>query len=84
MRRSLMSCKGCAVFDILRLLVDAVQKVIMEFKGKDETHVNLAKGFKTFLTELQKYVKSFHTTGLAWNPRGGLVPLFSFFCKSTS
>jgi len=44
----------------------------MEFKGKEETHVTFAKGFKTFLVELQKYVKNFHTTGLAWNPRGGL------------
>ncbi|MGB1599466.1 MAG: hypothetical protein ACPIOQ_42355, partial [Promethearchaeia archaeon] len=46
-------------------------KVIMEFKGKEEQHVNFAKGYKTFLLELQKYVKSNHTTGLSWNPRGG-------------
>jgi hypothetical protein len=46
-------------------------KVIMEFKGKDEKHVNFAKDFKTFLVELQKYVKASHTTGLSWNPSGG-------------
>jgi adenylyl cyclase-associated protein len=46
-------------------------KVIMEFKGKDENHVNFAKDFKTFLVELQKYVKANHTTGLSWNPSGG-------------
>ena len=43
----------------------------MEYKGKEEQHVKFAKDFKTFLLELQKYVKSHHTTGLAWNPRGG-------------
>jgi adenylyl cyclase-associated protein len=46
-------------------------KVIMEFKGKDENHVNFAKDFKIFLVELQKYVKANHTTGLSWNPSGG-------------
>jgi len=44
----------------------------MEFKGKEEQHVTFAKGFKSFLIELQKYVKSHHTTGLAWNPCGGV------------
>jgi len=46
-------------------------KVIMEFKGKEEQHVEFAKGYKNFLVELQKYVKAHHTTGLSWNPRGG-------------
>jgi len=48
----------------------------MEFKGKDDTQVTFAKDFKTFLVELQKYVKAHHTTGLAWNPRGG-TPILS-------
>ena len=46
-------------------------KVIMEFKGKEDHHVTFAKDFKAFLQQLQKYVKTHHTTGLAWNPRGG-------------
>ncbi|EKX54324.1 hypothetical protein GUITHDRAFT_99801 [Guillardia theta CCMP2712] len=46
-------------------------KIMMEFRGKDENHVNFAKSFKQFLLELQKYVKAHHTTGVAWNPRGG-------------
>ena len=46
-------------------------KVIMEFKGKEDHHVAFAKDFKAFLQQLQKYVKTHHTTGLAWNPRGG-------------
>lgn len=46
-------------------------KIIMEFKGKEEAHVSFAKDFKTFLLELQKYVKEHHKTGLSWNPSGG-------------
>eukprot|EP00960_Hanusia_phi_P034067 750820-Hanusia_phi.AAC.1 len=46
-------------------------KIMMEFRGKDDNHVNFAKSFKQFLLELQKYVKAHHTTGVAWNPRGG-------------
>jgi hypothetical protein len=57
-------------------------KVIMEFKGKDETHVNLAKDFKTFLLELQKYIKAHHTTGVNWNVNGsaGLVIFLVMIC----
>jgi adenylyl cyclase-associated protein len=46
-------------------------KVVMEFKGKDEAQVSFAKDFKLFLVELQKYVKAHHTTGLSWNANGG-------------
>jgi hypothetical protein len=46
-------------------------KVMMEYKGKDEVHVAFAKDFKTFLTELQKYIKAHHATGLSWNASGG-------------
>jgi adenylyl cyclase-associated protein len=46
-------------------------KVVMEFKGKDEAQVSFAKDFKIFLVELQKYVKAHHTTGLSWNANGG-------------
>ena len=51
----------------------------MEFKGKEEQHVKFAKDFKTFLVELQKYVKASHTTGLSWNPRGGMLYVNVFF-----
>ena len=46
-------------------------KVVMEFKGKEEIHVSFAKEFKSFLVELQKYVKAHHATGLSWNASGG-------------
>ncbi|KAI8921196.1 adenylate cyclase associated N terminal-domain-containing protein [Powellomyces hirtus] len=46
-------------------------RVIKDQKDKDKSHVDWANSFVTFLTELQTYVKKYHTTGLAWNPRGG-------------
>lgn len=51
-------------------------KIIMEFKGKEEAHVAFAKDFKAFLVELQKYVKEFHKTGLTWNSSGGTCEIF--------
>ena len=45
-------------------------RVIKEFKEKDKTSVEWASSFLSLLTELQGYVKQFHTTGLVWNPKG--------------
>jgi adenylyl cyclase-associated protein len=39
--------------------------------------VEWVKSFQSFLTDLSVYVKEYHTTGLAWNPRGGDAPLCS-------
>ncbi|KAJ3060011.1 F-actin-capping protein subunit alpha [Podochytrium sp. JEL0797] len=46
-------------------------RIIKEFKDKDKTHVEFAQAFGSLLTELQAYVKKWHTTGVAWNPKGG-------------
>ncbi|TPX46488.1 hypothetical protein SeMB42_g03670 [Synchytrium endobioticum] len=46
-------------------------KVIKEFKEKDKLYIDWANSFVTILGELQSYVKKYHTTGLAWNPKGG-------------
>ncbi|KAI8614885.1 adenylate cyclase associated N terminal-domain-containing protein, partial [Chytriomyces sp. MP71] len=46
-------------------------RVIKEYKDKDKTHVEYAQTFVALLTELQAYVKKYHTTGIAWNLRGG-------------
>ncbi|KAJ3383820.1 hypothetical protein HDU84_003388 [Entophlyctis sp. JEL0112] len=46
-------------------------KVIREYKDKDQVHVEFARAFLVLLAELQIYVKKYHTTGVAWNPRGG-------------
>ncbi|KAJ8327584.1 suppressor of rasval19 [Batrachochytrium dendrobatidis] len=56
-------------------LKDAAQfyanRVIKENKDKDKTHVEWVSAYVGFITELGAYVKQWHTTGLAWNPRGG-------------
>jgi len=46
-------------------------KVLREFKGKDETQVAWTHAWTGFIDALVPYIKKFHTTGLAWNPKGG-------------
>jgi adenylyl cyclase-associated protein len=48
-------------------------KILTEFKGKDQNKAEYANLFIDFLKDLQVYVKKNHTTGLAWNPKGGDV-----------
>ena len=45
-------------------------RVIKEFKDKDTVHTAWATSFIALLTELQGYVKKFHTTGLVWKANG--------------
>lgn len=45
-------------------------RVIKEYKDKGSKHVEWARSYITLLSELQKYVKSVHTTGLLWNAKG--------------
>jgi adenylyl cyclase-associated protein len=47
------------------------QKVVMKCKGSDQNGVDWANAIKELLTALGTYVKKNHTTGVAWNPRGG-------------
>jgi len=42
-------------------------KILKDFKGKDENHVNWVKGFNGFLKALETYIRAHHTTGLSWN-----------------
>jgi len=46
-------------------------RVLKDWKAKSETHVEWTKTWIQTLAELQAYVKEYHTTGLAWNPKGG-------------
>jgi len=46
-------------------------RVLKDWKAKSETHVNWTKSWVQTLSELQAYVKEYHTTGLVWNPSGG-------------
>jgi len=46
-------------------------KILVEFKKKDETQVEWVGHWNNFLKELATYIKKHHTTELSWNPRGG-------------
>jgi len=46
-------------------------RVLKDWKEKDKTHVEWVKAWVAALSELQSYVKQYHTTGLVWNPKGG-------------
>ncbi|CAE6369052.1 unnamed protein product [Rhizoctonia solani] len=46
-------------------------RVLKDFKDKDQKHIEWARGFLGLLDELKKYVAEYHTTGLTWNPKGG-------------
>lgn len=41
-------------------------RVLKEWKEKDITHVNWAKAWIQTLTDLQAYIKQYHTTGIVW------------------
>lgn len=41
-------------------------RVLKEWKEKDVTHVDWAKAWIQTLTELQQYIKQYHTTGIVW------------------
>eukprot|EP01112_Ceratiomyxa_fruticulosa_P018136 TRINITY_DN575_c0_g2_i1.p1 TRINITY_DN575_c0_g2~~TRINITY_DN575_c0_g2_i1.p1 ORF type:complete len:482 (+),score=139.01 TRINITY_DN575_c0_g2_i1:150-1595(+) len=46
-------------------------RILKDFKDKDQTQVDWVKAYNGFLKELQTYIKNFHTTGLTWNANGG-------------
>jgi len=41
-------------------------KILRDFKGKDENHVKWVNSFSGFLKALPPYILSYHTTGLSW------------------
>ncbi|KAK3815584.1 MAG: adenylate cyclase associated N terminal-domain-containing protein [Linnemannia elongata] len=45
-------------------------RVLKDWKEKDQNQFLWARAFMNLLTELQYYVCKFHITGLAWNPKG--------------
>ena len=42
-------------------------RVLKEYKDVDKKHVDWVKAYLSIWTELQAYIKEFHTTGLAWS-----------------
>lgn len=45
-------------------------RVLKDWKEKDAKHVEWARSWVATLTELQKYIKQWHTTGLVWSGKG--------------
>ncbi|BFZ11262.1 hypothetical protein BsWGS_14301 [Bradybaena similaris] len=46
-------------------------RVLKDYKEKDPKHAEWSRTWLAVLSELQAYIKQFHTTGLSWNPQGG-------------
>ncbi|XP_019855212.1 PREDICTED: adenylyl cyclase-associated protein 1-like [Amphimedon queenslandica] len=45
-------------------------RVKKEYKGKDNQHCEWVDAYFGMFKDLQEYVKTYHTTGLTWNPEG--------------
>ncbi|XP_008578476.1 PREDICTED: adenylyl cyclase-associated protein 1 [Galeopterus variegatus] len=48
-------------------------RVLKEYKDVDKKHVDWVKAYLSIWTELQAYIKEYHTTGLAWSKTGPLA-----------
>lgn len=42
-------------------------RVLKDWKDKDSKHVEWARAWVQTLTDLQKYIRQYHTTGLVWS-----------------
>lgn len=49
-------------------------RILKDFKGKDQNQVDWVNHLNGFLKALQPYIKTHHTTGLSWNAKGGDAP----------
>lgn len=45
-------------------------RVLKDWKEKDPTHVEWARAWIQTLSDLQQYIKQYHTTGLVWSGKG--------------
>jgi adenylyl cyclase-associated protein len=48
-------------------------RVLKDWKEKSSDHVDWVKTWVQTLNQIQSYVKQYHTTGLVWNPAGGVA-----------
>ncbi|KAM4795452.1 adenylyl cyclase-associated protein 1 isoform 1-T3 [Rhinophrynus dorsalis] len=52
-------------------------RVLKEYKDVDKKHVDWVRAYLNIWTELQAYIKEYHTTGLTWSktgPKAGSAP----------
>lgn len=47
-------------------------RVLKDWKEKNPTHAEWTKAWIQTLSELQKYIKQYHTTGLVWSGKGAI------------
>ncbi|XP_044280879.1 adenylyl cyclase-associated protein 1 isoform X2 [Varanus komodoensis] len=47
-------------------------RVLKEYKDVDKKHVDWVKAYLSIWTQLQEYIKEYHTTGLTWSKTGPL------------
>ncbi|XP_049607237.1 adenylyl cyclase-associated protein 1 [Syngnathus scovelli] len=45
-------------------------RVLKDYKEKDKTHVDWVRSYLAIWTDLQNYIKQYHTTGLSWSKTG--------------
>ncbi|KAK0406416.1 hypothetical protein QR680_018562 [Steinernema hermaphroditum] len=57
--------------DALESTMYYVNRVLKDYKDKDQTHVEFTKAWRDLLGGLQTYVRQVHTTGLVWNSSPG-------------
>lgn len=50
-------------------------RVLKDYKDKDKTHSDWVRAWLQVLSELQAYIKQFHTIGLSWNAKGAAAAL---------
>ncbi|KAL4218397.1 F-actin-capping protein subunit alpha [Mactra antiquata] len=46
-------------------------RVLKEYKEKDQNHADWTKAWNGTWREMMAYIKDNHTTGISWNPQGG-------------
>uniref|UniRef100_A0A8C8SR89 Adenylyl cyclase-associated protein n=1 Tax=Pelusios castaneus TaxID=367368 RepID=A0A8C8SR89_9SAUR len=48
-------------------------RVLKEYKDVDKKHVDWVKAYLSIWTELQAYIKEYHTTGMTWSKTGPIA-----------
>ncbi|KAF8968367.1 cyclase-associated protein [Flammula alnicola] len=61
------------VVDLKDSVVYYGNKVKKEFKEKNPKHAEWVNAYVAILDEMQAYIKEYHASGLAWNPKYGVT-----------
>ncbi|KAJ8384967.1 hypothetical protein AAFF_G00196330 [Aldrovandia affinis] len=61
---------GPYVKDLQDAAMFYTNRVLKDYKDKDKMHVDWVKAYLSIWTDLQDYIKKYHTTGLTWSKTG--------------